>query len=73
MTVPRRSPATFLALAAACLTASACADSPTAPGSFVHEAGGSLWVAVAVPEGLPEAKGWLQYLPAGTPEHARVR
>jgi len=73
MTVLRRFPARLLALAACSLIAPACADSPTAPNSFVHEAGGSVWVAVAVPEGLPEAKGWLPYLRADAPEHARVR
>lgn len=50
-----------LALCAAPLLA-ACEDGPTAPQTFVHEAGGARWVAIAEPAGLPDALTWMPYL-----------
>ncbi len=67
-----RRPLQALAAALAC-AASACADLPTAPESFVREAGGSVWVAVMEPAGLPSARGWLGALPANAPEGAAAR
>jgi len=61
-----------LAAALAC-AASACADLPTAPESFVREAGGSAWVAVVEPAGFPTARTWLGSLPGGAPEGAAAR
>jgi hypothetical protein len=72
--MPFRSRAPSRALAAALVcAASACADLATAPESFVREAGGSVWVAVMEPAGLPTARGWLGSLPGGAPEGAAAR
>lgn len=65
MMLHRRSPARPLACALACLAA-ACTDLPTGPDSFVHQAGGSVWVAVSVPAGLPDARSWSPYLVPGS-------
>lgn len=61
-----------LACGLLCALAAACADSPTAPTSFVHEAGGSTWVAVAEPAGMPDARGWLPYLAPGAAAEVRT-
>jgi hypothetical protein len=73
MPVLRRFPVRSLAAACACALLPACADAPTGPDSFVHEAGGSVWVAVAVPEGMPDARSWMPYLAAESPAFGRVR
>lgn len=72
--MPRRfrRPPQALAAALAC-AASACADLPTAPESFVREAGGSVWVAVVEPAGLPTARAWLGMLPGDAPEGDAAR
>ncbi len=72
-----------LRAALACAALGACADVPSAPESFVREAGGATWVAVVEPAGLPTARTWLASLPAHVPagdaaratlaEAARVR
>ncbi len=67
-----RRPLRAFAAALAC-AASACADLPTGPESFVREAGGSVWVAVVEPAGLPTARGWLGALPGNAPEGAAAR
>jgi hypothetical protein len=67
-----RRPRLALAAALAC-AASACADLPTAPESFVREAGGSVWVAVVEPAGFPTARTWLGSLPGSAPEGAAAR
>ena len=56
-----------------CAAASACADLPSAPESFVREAGGATWVAVVEPAGLPTARTWLAALPSGAPQGAGAR
>ncbi|HYJ80972.1 MAG TPA: hypothetical protein VEW03_15270 [Longimicrobiaceae bacterium] len=65
MTLVRRSPACSLACSLACLTA-ACTDLATGPDTYVHEAGGSVWVAVSAPAGLPDASTWVPYLVPGS-------
>ncbi len=72
-----------LQAAVACAALGACADVPSAPESFVREAGGATWVAVVEPAGLPTARTWLSAFPGHTPagdaaratlaEAARVR
>lgn len=53
----RIAPATLLLVLLA-----ACEDSPTAPDIIRMAANGSLWAAVAVPAGTPEAATWLPFL-----------
>ena len=67
----RRSFARLAAPLALCAVVSACGDSPTLPTSFAREAGGTTWVAVREPAGLPDARSWLPYLSAA--DAARVR
>ena len=59
--MPLRSRSALRALyaALACAALGACADAPSAPESFVREAGGATWVAVVEPAGLPSARTWL--------------
>jgi hypothetical protein len=66
-TVPIRA----LALCLGALTA--CSDLPSAPQSFVREAGGATWVAVVEPGALPTARTWLATLPGDGPEGAEAR
>lgn len=44
------------------LLALACKDAPTAPEVIRQAAGGSLWAAIAVPAGVPQAETWLPYV-----------
>ncbi|HEU0053161.1 MAG TPA: hypothetical protein VFQ39_08280, partial [Longimicrobium sp.] len=62
-----------LSCAALCALLAACGDAPTAPKSYVQEAGGALWVAVVEPAGMPDARTWLPYVPLASPAQARVR
>ncbi len=55
------------------LAAAACGDLPTGADSYVREAGGATWVAIVEPAGLPDARTWLPYVPAGSPALAAVR
>jgi hypothetical protein len=73
MPVLRRFPVRSAACACVCALLPACADAPTGPDSFVQEAGGSVWVAVAVPEGMPDARSWVPYLAPESPVFLRVR
>ncbi|HET6765371.1 MAG TPA: hypothetical protein VFH27_16910, partial [Longimicrobiaceae bacterium] len=41
-------------------------DGPTAPTSFAHVVGGRSWVAVALPDGLPDAQAWSGFVPRGS-------
>lgn len=56
-----------------CAAAGACADLPSAPESFVREAGGATWVAVVEPAGLPTARTWLGTLPSDAPQAGAAR
>jgi hypothetical protein len=67
----RRSAARLAAPLVFCAAVAACGDSPTLPTSFAREAGGTTWVAIREPEGLPGVRSWLPYLSAG--DAARVR
>src|SRR3954471_5546586 len=58
------------ALALSALLA-ACGDAPTLPTSFVQQAGGKTWVAVAEPRGLAEVKTWLPWLSSADAARAR--
>ena len=70
---PRVSFSRIALCAAACALLPACADAPTGPQSYVQEAGGDLWVAVVEPVGMPDARTWLPFVPAGSPAAERVR
>ena len=69
----RRTRAGLASVALACLFAAACADAPTEANSFVHEAGGSVWVAVAPPAGLPDTRAWTPFLAKGSEAERAVR
>ena len=73
--MPLRSLRALGALSAtlACAALGACADVPSAPESFVREAGGATWVAVVEPAGLPTARTWLSALPGHAPEGEAAR
>jgi len=71
MTRFRRSAARLAAPLTFCAVLAACGDAPTLPTSFAREAGGTTWVAVREPAGLPDARSWLPYLSAA--DAARVR
>ncbi|HEX8831428.1 MAG TPA: hypothetical protein VF705_09700, partial [Longimicrobium sp.] len=73
--MPLRSLRALGALSAtlACAALGACADMPSAPESFVREAGGATWVAVVEPAGLPTARTWLSALPGHAPEGEAAR
>lgn len=43
----------------------ACDEGPTGPGAQAQPAGGRMWVAVALPRDLPDARTWLPFLSAG--------
>ncbi|MBD0320386.1 MAG: hypothetical protein ICV87_08630, partial [Gemmatimonadetes bacterium] len=64
--ISHRLPRTLAALL--CAAAGACTDLPSAPESFVREAGGATWVAVVEPAGLPTARTWLATLPSDAPQ-----
>lgn len=49
----------------------ACDDAPTVPRAYVHPAEGELWVAITVPQGIPELSLWLPYLRGNASESAR--
>ena len=60
---PCRDAARTLCKALACtLLLAACTDSPTAPESWVQQAEGRTWVAIAEPAGLPSVRTWLQFV-----------
>lgn len=71
MTRFRLSAARLAAPLALCAALAACGDAPTLPTSFAREAGGTTWVAVREPAGLPDARSWLPYLSAGDAELVR--
>ena len=73
MPVPRRVPARPLVFGFAALLLGACADSPTGPTSYVHEAGGAVWVAVAPPAGLPDLRTWTPFVAPGSPAQREVK
>lgn len=57
-----RKPAPRLLLAACALALAACEDAPTSPTAYRHPAGGTTWVAVSSPRGLPESRTWLPFV-----------
>ncbi|HEX8363446.1 MAG TPA: hypothetical protein VF613_25220 [Longimicrobium sp.] len=57
----------------ACAALGACADVPSAPESFVRDAGGATWVAVVEPAGLPTARTWLSAFPDQAPASSAAR
>jgi hypothetical protein len=56
-----------LAASAALLLLAACDDGPTGPTSYVQQAAGGVWVAVAEPAALPRVETWLPYVGEGQP------
>src|SRR5687767_11978681 len=54
-----------LAASAALLLLAACDDGPTGPTSYVQQAAGGVWVAVAEPAALPRVETWLPYVGEG--------
>ena len=68
-----RRPVRGLAGTLSCAALCACSDLPSAPESFVREAGGSTWVAVVEPAGLPNARTWLSSVPGNAPRALAAR
>jgi hypothetical protein len=50
----------------------ACDAGPTAPTSYAHVAGGRTWVAVALPDGLPDARAWTPFVPRASAAFKRL-
>lgn len=62
----------WMPAAAAALALAACADAPTASTSYAQTVGGTEWVAVAEPAGLPRADTWLPFAAPDSPARAEV-
>lgn len=73
LSCPRTPVRLVAALFAAALALPACGDLPTGADSYVREAGGSVWVAISEPEGLPDFKTWAPFLDEASPAHAEVK
>lgn len=69
----RRSPVLLALACALVLPLAGCGDGPTAPTSYAQEVHGRIWVAVAEPDGLPDARTWEPYLAPGSPALAELR
>lgn len=69
----RRSPVLLALACALVLPVTGCGDGPTAPTSYAQEVHGRMWVAVAEPDGLPDARTWAPYLAPESPIVAELR
>lgn len=72
MPLHSRRPLGWLTGTLSCAALCACSDLPSAPESFVREAGGATWVAVVEPVGLPTARTWLAAAPQGLAARATL-